>query len=171
MSDLERKDIGNDMKVQDMIRMKEDIRKARAHAIRNEQYSRRCNVKVLGLMESKDEDCKQKVVDEMEKKMPGKVTKEDIAVAHRVRSSRSKLPRPMIVRFESREKQEEVIQDRIKFKGTPITIVEDVGRDIILYINRLKNKPGIKQSWYWKGQIYMKNYHDRVTAVEWGTNI
>lgn len=84
----------------------EDIRRNKAHSIRNEQYSRRCSIKMLGIPEEERgamvENCAEKVVEVITKHMTVAVTTEDIEVAHRVKSWKSKEgARSMVVRFRS----------------------------------------------------------------------
>jgi hypothetical protein len=152
--------------------LRDDIRHNKAHAIRNEQYSRRCSIKILGIPEEERgtvENCDEKVVEVINKYMMVEVTTEDIEVAHRVKSWTSKEgARSMVVRFRAKEKRQEVINQRGRLKDTVYKVVEDVCKDIILYLNRLRNYSLVKQAWYWAGKIYVKDQQDHVEPVEYG---
>ena len=57
---------------------------AKAHAVENEQYSPKSNIKIIGLNESKQENQKQLVLDLLKEKMDGNLREKDIDVAIRV---------------------------------------------------------------------------------------
>lgn len=47
-------------------------------------------------------------------------------------------------------------------------VVEDVRKDMVLYLNRLRNDLHVKQAWYGAGKIYVKDQKDHVELVEYG---
>ena len=139
VSALERREVD---RLEEMDSLKEDIRKTRAHAIRNEQYSHRRSIKMLGVPEAGQgvvEDCADKVVSVINRKMPDlHATKDDIEVAHRVRSWKNKQePRSILVKFRTRDRRQEVIKKRGMLRDSGYMIGEDVCKDVILYLNRL----------------------------------
>ena len=57
---------------------------AKAHAVENEQYSRKSNIKIIGPNEAMQENQKQLVLDLLKEKMDVNRREKDIDVAHRV---------------------------------------------------------------------------------------
>ena len=61
--------------------LKNSIR-CKTHAVENEQYARKSNVKIFGVKEEKSEDTKSKVIKIFNEKLG--VSLQDVDVAHRV---------------------------------------------------------------------------------------
>ena len=76
-----------------------------------EQYSRRNNIRILGMKKEPKEDADTVVLD-LCKKIKAKVKLEDIDRAHRVGKYQEGSSRPMIVKFTSYRGKMEVIRHR-----------------------------------------------------------
>lgn len=76
-----------------------------------EQYSRNNNIEIHGLEESPNEDCKEKVL-YLANKLNIPITKTDIDVAHRIKSSNNRSPKIIIAQFSSRTKRDLFMQKR-----------------------------------------------------------
>ena len=72
---------------------------------RLEQYTRKWNVRVYGINEKDNEDCKKEVVKFAENKLGLQISRKDIDIAHRVGRKLRGKNRPMIVRFHGHEKK------------------------------------------------------------------
>ena len=81
---------------------------------RLEQYSRRDNIKVVGIPETEGENCVEKVK-ELGEAIGVDIQDSDISTAHRVKS-RGKKGNPMIVRFVRRETKEQMMFNKKKLK-------------------------------------------------------
>ena len=102
-------------------------------ADRNEQYSRRNNVKLLDVPEAvasfeSAEESERKALQVFHNRPYLKhITQEHIEAAHRVGVKRAGITRPILVKFLSRKTMQQVIQKRRKLKSTEpkVVIVED----------------------------------------------
>lgn len=106
-----------------------------------EQYSRRNNIRVLGIAE-KDGENTDEVVCELAQQIGVQLSPRDIDRSHRIgkppgqqkryvdalrsNTSRSDPPRPIIVKFTSYKPKQVLIKERRKLKGTRTIIVEDL---------------------------------------------
>ena len=90
-----------------------DLEKAatevRQHAVNNEQYSRRNNIRILGLPEEKGEKCLLTVFPWIRDTLHCDIKAEDIEAVHRLNGGS---PRQIIVRFVSRQVRDKVIANR-----------------------------------------------------------
>ena len=139
--------------------LREGVRSAKEHAIRNEQYSRRSDVRIFGVSETTGEDSKQVVVDLLRSKLGLPAEKCHLIAAHRLpNGSRDKLPNkayPIIVRFASRDLRDEVLQKKKKLgKGTYIN--EDLCRDVQAIFSRVRSDPRVERCWTRNGSVFVK---------------
>ena len=138
--------------------------KALAHASSNEQYSRRNNIKILGLKLEENENCRLAACKLITNTLGIALKDGDVAVAHILprRINRSddqgvadERPDPIIVRFSSagRDCRDEVIKRRRQLKGTGKVIYEDLTEMNAKLLKSVKENPGIKNAWSNKGRI------------------
>ena len=93
-----------------------------------ELYSRRNNVKILGLKESKGERCIDAVISILANANIS-LSLTDIATAHRVYSTTN--PRPVVVQFLYPEKKRLLLSSQVAIKEKlKITVVEDIPEDL-----------------------------------------
>ena len=89
-----------------------------------ERYTRRNNVKILGLKECKGENCRETVIALLAEANIC-VAPTDIATAHRIYSST--MPRPMIVQFLYADKKQMLLKSREQLKEkSKINVVDDI---------------------------------------------
>jgi len=127
-----------------------------------EQYGRRNNLRIKGLVVKRGNDCKHTVAEFVRSKLNIPMPDEAIEVAHPIpiRTSvnqdgaRSSQPPVVIVRFVHREVRDSVIRQRRNLKDTPQSIVEDLTSLNLQVLNRLKNSPEVDKTWTWNGHIY-----------------
>jgi hypothetical protein len=143
--------------------------KAKNHAVSNEQYSRKNNVKIFGLAEEGWDRCDEKVLNLLNDKMQMGLRPEQVAVAHRVRS-RSK-PQPMIVRFADHTTKMSVMRQRKKLKSSGTAIGEDLCRDLMLVLNRVKEDRRLNGTWAWNGKVCVKDLAGTIHTVQYGQSL
>ena len=138
--------------------------------ITNEQYGRRVNVRIFGVTEDKQENCKNLALDIITKELHKKMEPDDIVTAHRITSRIS--PRPIIVTFKTHDTKMKVIKARRALKGTKITIAEDLCQDLYQLMNRLKqNTDRVKQVWAWDSKVYVQSKKGKIAVAEWGQSL
>lgn len=125
-------------------------------AIRNEQYSRRSNIRITGLKETGGENSVKVAVKLFSEKLTITVNENDIDAAHRIPRADTSKPRPMIIKFLKRTDRDSVIKARSKLKGTGITIMEDLAKENQRLLVRVASKPGIVNTWSHNGKILAK---------------
>lgn len=144
-----------------------------------EQYTRRNNVRVLGVPESAEESvevCERKVLKIIKEKLELPIMESgDIEAIHRIgRQGKQKQgqptrPRPIIVRFLSRKSTETVLSNRRKLKNTGIVIVEDLTHDNFVLLNKCWDHAGVADAWTRRGNIFVKTAKDsrviRITSA------
>ena len=95
-----------------------------------EQYSRRTNIKIFGVLETANNGGKKNTVDIVknifEIRLQQTITTTDILAAHRIPTRNKTQPRPIIVKFLRSEAQESVLRSGWKLKGEPISISDDL---------------------------------------------
>ena len=143
---------------------------AKAQAIENEQYSRKSNIKIYGMVENKNENSKKVVIDMCKKDLKLDIREKDIDAAHRVGKSNknNKYSRSMIVRFVRRDTKFEIMRNRKKLKGSGVVVADDLCQEIIKVYNRVRNDPRVKDAWTWFGKIFVKDEGGKIHKVSYG---
>ena len=146
---------------------------AKAHAVENEQYSRKSNIKIIGLNESKQENQKQLVLDLLKEKMDVNLREKDIDVAHRVGiyKKNNKYPRAMIVRFVRRDHKMLVMKNRKKLKGQKYVVVDDLCQELVKVYNRVRNDERVQEAWTWFGKVFIKDKKGGIHRVMYGQSL
>ena len=123
------------------------------YAVRNEQYSRKNNLRILRIDEQEGEDLEGKFISCMRENMGEEVKPEKVEIFHRVgskkftigtasnstREQRSARPRPVIVRLLSNKTKTCLLLKRCQFKGKKVVILEDMAQDLAKRLKRPKN--------------------------------
>lgn len=142
-----------------IIDLQEKLLKCRKHANRNEQYSRKNNLKISGLPYQDKNQCGAAVCEFVRSKLGYAIQDGDVKVAHPVQPRRRPNaqgpPRPLIiVRFRSRQVRHEVLSRRRVLKGSGTVIHEDLTALNMELVNDLENHPSISKAWSWNGKIF-----------------
>lgn len=148
-------------------------------AVKNEQYSRRKNIRIIGLYEADDEDTAHVVAQFIYKKMKVEVNtlaENTIEIAHRLgdKGSRDKFvsgARPVIVKFSSVEMKIKVLKARSTLKGVGIYVNEDLCRGIQQLYNRVRKSRDIDQAWTWNGAVFGKDDEGTVHKFAYGKTV
>ena len=95
-------------------------------------------------------------------------------IAHRLKS-RSESHPPLIVRFASRAAKLEVMRNRKQLKGSKITIVDDMCRDLYQVFHEAKQETRVKASWTWNGKVFgqvnLPNGKEKTVQIQYGQSI
>ena len=158
-----------------MEKMKDEINRVTREVNNLEQYSRRNNVRVLGMQESPNENTAQVICD-LAKSIGVVLTANDIDRSHRVsrrptattgdqlaqgsqsyaevsRSTETR-PRAIIVKMTSYKLKEALLRNRRKLKGSGTVIVEDLTKrnsELLSTVSKMKDK--VCAAWSTDGRI------------------
>lgn len=146
---------------------------AAERADRNEQYSRRNNIKILFV----EETGKSEAAEESEKKVLAvlhdklglrHIRSEDIEAAHRVGEKKDGSTRPIIVKFVSRKTKAEVIRNRRKLKNCKpkVVIVEDLTKSNYILFRQASDHPGTLRCWTSDGKIFAQDLEFKIHKIE-----
>ena len=126
-----------------------------------EQYSRRNCLILNGAEEKHDEIVDDVVLKVLNTKMEAGISIQDIQRAHRLGkrlsensfSERDKKSRPIIIKFASYRKRQEVFRHKKKLKGSGLVIAENLTKKRQLLFNRVKEIVGLRNCWTNDGRI------------------
>ena len=144
-----------------------------------EQYSRRSNLRFLGIEEIvSDDQLEGTVIDIVNKQMcvSPPLQAGDIVRSHRVgvkrQSTETDRPRPVLVKFQSKQRRDEVFQQRSKLKATTNKGRVFVNEDLtarstrLAYDARHLRKLGtILHTWTYNGNILIKDRKIKIFIV------
>ena len=144
--------------------LRTDINETWEYAVKNEQYSRKNNVRIHGLEEHSEEDVEAKVIGMAKDELGVEIKPEEIEIAHRIgqarnnssetaRSQGNPKPRSIIVKFVSNKTKMKLLTKRKLLKGKKIVIVEDMATDIAKRLKKLKEKASVESAWFVNGKI------------------
>ena len=122
-----------------------------------EQYNRKCNIRISGLDVPQDASPTAAVLAFFSEKLQVVLKESDICVAHFISAGRfqRKHKTPVIlVRFVRSSDKFRIIKERRTLKGSSIAISEDMTRRNLTLLNRVKNTPGVEQSWFSNGHVW-----------------
>ena len=133
-----------------------------------EQYSRRDNMRIVGIPTVAEEDPVE-VVSKLGHDLGVIIRKEDISTAHRVRS-RGKRGDPILVRFVRREKKQELMRKKkvLREQKKEIFLEEDLTRMRAAMFFELRRDEAVHSAWTYDGTIYCKTSPTQMkgTAVD-----
>ena len=141
----------------------------------HEQYLRRWNVRVFKVPEQANESaeqCIEKCADIFVNKIGVPVAKEDIEVAHRVGTIPPVgRPRPIIVKFLSRQKRDLVIFNRKNLKNKGVSVGEDLTAVNYRLLREAETHSATLAAWSSHGKIKAKLKNGKTVIVEPGTDV
>ena len=152
-----------------MQRMKREVEAVKEHAVRNEQYSRKNNLKIFGLKEKTGEDCMEEIQKMAKERLKVNIQREEMEIAHRLPAAKG--PRPVIVKFRDTGSKFTLLKARKVLKGTGVSIAEDISQTILDTVKMLRDNENTKDTWCWNGKIYVKDKDDRVHKYSYGSAI
>ena len=150
--------------------LKDEIDLTWEYAVRNEHYSRKNNLRVLGLVEEEEENLEAKFIKIVEDNLQGEISADEIEIIHRIGarksgrgeqgSRRDGKPRPVIVKLLSHKSKMKILLKRKMLKGKGLVIAEDMADDIAKRLKELKRKRSVESSWFSNGKIRYKQRDD-----------
>ena len=131
-----------------------------------EQYSRRNNIRIMGIPEKKGEDPEEEVM-KVVGKVKATIQKGDIDRAHRVGKYQEGTARPIIVKFISHHSKMEVITQRktLRQLNTKIFIVEDLTQTRRTLLKKVRENDNIKKVWTEDGRIKAQTKRGKVVRI------
>ena len=157
--------------------LKYDIDCVWDYAVKNEQYSRKNNLRSFGLEEEDRENLEEKFITSVRDHLKEDITSEEIEIIHRIGpkksgeggdqgSRREGKPRPVIVKFHSNKSKMKILLKRKLLKGKGVVISEDMADDIAKRLKELKRKRSVESSWFCNGKIKYKQRDDSCPRVK-----
>lgn len=124
-----------------------------------EQYSRRNNLRFLGVAEGQNEDVEIVIKDILSKKLHINTSEDLIERCHRVGSKLSYdgKRRPVIVKFISYKHKSMIYKLKSKLKGTKLLIKEDLTHRRAMLVKELTTKYGRNDVWTSDGAPFYKD--------------
>ena len=145
--------------------LEEKIASTFDYAIKNEQYSRKNNLRIYGLKEERDEDLEGKVLKFAKDELNVELQDEEIEIVHRVGRMQRAIsgtmsvddsgavqsnvrPRPVIVKFLSNKSKIKVLVKNRNLKGKQVSVAEDMAPEIANRLKQLKGKSLVEAAWF-----------------------
>ncbi|KAH3806422.1 hypothetical protein DPMN_134743 [Dreissena polymorpha] len=122
----------------------------------NEQYSMKNNIKILNILEAKEEN------EITLAKTVGQILKThtevdlqaiDIVALHRIPTKRGQI-RPVLIKLRNNSAKSAIMRKRAPIKSNSYKLVDDVTKPNQGLINRLLLHPNIDSAWYFNGAVY-----------------
>jgi outer membrane murein-binding lipoprotein Lpp len=149
-----------DKQATDVVNLNLENKKLQVKNEQLEQYSRRNSVRIFGIAEKTDnldegEDTIDKVIQLIDGHLGlANIRREHIDVAHRVGPIVENNPRPIIVKFISRQHRTEVLGNRKKLKGKKMIIVEDLTQNNQLLWKDTSKHTDVESAWTLDGTVH-----------------
>lgn len=136
-----------------------------------EQYTRRNNVRVLGLQEKENENITDTVINFCKDKLNLNITPEYIDYVHRTGAPQAarNSNRGILVKFTSHYCKNLLLKNRHKLKGTKLLIMEDLTLCRRELYRKAKDRFGVRNVYTLDGTIYVKkgsNKHKILTLED-----
>ena len=154
------------------VRLNDEIVKLQTRVDDNEQRNRNLCLLIHGVDESPHEKTDDIVIDIINNKIGVDLSEVDIERSHRLgvpkhqrvlRSTQNR-PRPIIFRFSSYRKRDEVFRNKRALKGQGISISENLTKGRYLLYQEAIRKLGLGKVWSQEGRI-MTNHSDRFIVL------
>lgn len=126
-----------------------------------EQYSRRKNLRIFGLTETKNEDIENVTIEFLNSKLKMGFTTSNIGECYRVGRQTDNKPRAILINFVNHKQRMEVYYKKRDLKGSGITMKEDLTTENLNKYTEASEKYGLKNTWTKNGVVYVKTA-DRV---------
>ena len=135
---------------------------------RQEQYSRKSSVRILGVEETAGEDAEKKCIEVLQAEIGVELKPEDIDIVHRVgRKGVNGSTRPLLVKLMSHKFKSQIMRNKKAAKG--VKIFEDLAygvRQILNEIIQQKQALGVESVWTIDGKLRFKYVdNDRVFLI------
>ena len=138
-------------------KQKEKTKAAFVQSNYNEQFSRKNNVKIMGvevLEDETDSNLTAEIIDIVKQKTNVDIDPSDIVALHRIPSRHN--PRPVLVKFKNNSIKTRLMRNRRIMKQQGYKLVDDVTKKNTELISRLLRHEKIDSAWFFNGFIYGK---------------
>ena len=125
----------------------------------NEQYSRKNNIKIMGVPEDGDETeerLMENINNILESKAGISVNKNSVMAIHRI-PGKSGMPKPVLLKLRNNNEKSKIMKKRKEMKHGGYRLVDDVTKENTKLINRLNLHKDIDSAWYFNGSVYGKS--------------
>lgn len=137
-----------------------NARQAISMANFNQQYSQKCNIKLLGWREHSKENLREEFCKILKQRIDIDVNPADILAIHRI-PDRSGGPRPVLVRMISSEAKTNIIKHRKVMMKEDFTMVDHITPQNAKLIQKLKEHPNVHSVWYFNSKVFALDKKDR----------
>ena len=128
--------------------------------VENNQYSRKNSVRIFNLPAptGTNEDHRRVVCDFVNTKLKVEppLVPNDIDVAHRVGGRTPRNTQTMLVKFVRRYDKFRVLKLRKELSGSKMGISDDIAKQYLDFMETLKNRADISQTWFFNGKVFCK---------------
>lgn len=146
--------------------LSDELDRVRMHANDNEQYSRRCNVRIHGIPEKKDENCYGVVTEFCKQDLGCELGVHEIDRTHRVGKPNDNSPRALIVKFCSYQSKAKVMKSRRNLKGSSLYVNEDLTAFNKVLFNAARTQLSNFSVWSSDGKVLVKLQSGRIVRVK-----
>lgn len=121
-----------------------------------EQYSRRTNIRMFGIVEEKAENVEEKVVKIFKDIMKVNIDSCNIDRCHRIgQQKKNGAIRGIMIKFNNYKSKQEVMSRKTKLKGSKIVITEDLTKHRHLLFKQAQEHFGKRKVWTLDGTIFV----------------
>ena len=151
--------------------LRRELESVREQADRNEQKSRTACLLLHGVEEAPVEDTDQLAIETISKEVGVALTEWDVSRSHRVGpkksgpATRKSKPRPIIIRFTTMNKRQEVFSNKKNLKGKKFVITESLTAYRLDLLQKMKDKYGVKNTWTSEGRLFAKNKDNGILVI------
>ena len=124
----------------------------------NEQYSRKNNIKIMGVEELENEteqSLTEQVITIVATKTKVKLDEHKITPLHRI-PGKTGMPKPVLIKLKNNSVKIQIMKKRQEMKRAGYRLVDDVTKQNTSLINRLMLHENIDSAWYFNGSVYAK---------------
>ena len=100
-----------------------------------------------------------------------KISSDDIETAHRSGRPGTDRPRPILVRFYSRQKKRSVLEARRKLKQTGVSISEDLTKTNYNLLARANKHSATLSAWSSNGKVLAKVKNGKILKLDVSTHV
>ena len=123
----------------------------------NEQYSRKNNIKIMGIQE-KEAETEQELTETVSSLFDAKniqVSPSKIVAIHRI-PGRADQPKPILVKLANNNEKTKIMKNRKEFKEAGNRLVDDVTKMNVDLIKCISEHEAVDQAWYFNRSVYGK---------------
>ena len=124
----------------------------------NEQYSRKNNIKIMGVVEEDDETeerLTEKINNILDAKTGVSINENKIVAIHRI-PGKSGMPKPVLIKLMNNNEKTKIMKKRKLMKLAGYRLVDDVTKQNTKLITRLNLHADIDSAWYFNGNVFAK---------------